>query len=83
MSMQASVPPEQSDRKEGALASGDLVRCEVVEVYAESEKIVCGFRGVCKPRSDLGIIRKEELPQSYRFPLVGISYFYSSFIVDT
>lgn len=59
-----------SDRKDGAFSSGDLIRCEIIDFNADSEKLVCGMKGVHQQagRADvqLGIISKEQLPKSYR-----------------
>lgn len=59
-----------SDRKDGQFNSGDLIRCEVVEVNADSEKLICGMKGVHQPsgKSDVvfGLISREQLPKHYR-----------------
>lgn len=59
-----------SDRKDGQFNSGDLIRCEVVEINADSEKLLCGLKGVYQPPGKLdvifGLISKEQLPKHYR-----------------
>lgn len=71
-----------ADRKDGTFNTGDLIRCEVIDINGDADKLVCGMKGVhqssSKPDMQLGIITKEQLPKSYR--LVGnasifVSYF--------
>jgi hypothetical protein len=58
------------DRKDGAFNNGDLVRCEVIDVNIEAEKLMCGMKGVHqahdKPPVAFGLITKEQFPTSYR-----------------
>lgn len=59
-----------SDRKDGQFNAGDLIRCEVVDINADSEKLICGMKGVYQTtgKSDVifGLISKEQLPKHYR-----------------
>lgn len=72
--MQGSIHPDHliaaSDRKDGAFNSGDLIRCEVIDINADTEKLVCGMKGVHqaagKTELQLGFITKEQLPKTYR-----------------
>nr|CAG4646245.1 EOG090X05S8 [Macrothrix elegans] len=69
-----------ADRKDSSLNVGDYVRCEVVDVSADSEKLICGTKGVHQPpgKTDvqLGVITKEQMPKSFRVlnDLNGKSY---------
>ena len=62
-----------SDRKDGQFNTGDLIRCEVIDINADSEKLLCGMKGVYQPsgKSDIifGLISKEQLPKHYRLNL--------------
>ena len=66
------MPPDHvvsiADRKDGQFASGDLVRCEVLDVNADNEKLVCGMKGIHQQGKDiqLGLVSKEQFPKSYR-----------------
>lgn len=84
LAIKGSVHPDQfnaaSDRKDGAFNTGDLIRCEVLDINADNEKLNCGMKGLHQSaeQSDLqlGVITKEDLPKSYKtmVDLTGKSY---------
>ena len=59
--------------KDGNYNTGDLVRCEVVDVNADSEKLACGMKGIIHQDKTvvLGLITKEQLPDTYRCVLLA------------
>ena len=74
--MQGTISPDNlisaSDRKEGQYNAGDLIRCEVVDVNADAEKLVCGVKGVHhqgagKADVQFGLVTKDQLPKHYRY----------------
>ncbi|XP_022193411.2 tetratricopeptide repeat protein 14 homolog isoform X3 [Nilaparvata lugens] len=46
----------------------DLVCCEVIEVHEESEKLICGMKGVhaSEHRARLGLFSPEDFPEAYK-----------------
>ena len=68
-----------ADRKDGTFNTGDLIRCEVIDINGDADKLVCGMKGVhqssSKPDMQLGIITKEQLPKSYRLEKKCIDFF--------
>nr|CAG4641680.1 EOG090X05S8 [Eurycercus lamellatus] len=74
LAIKGSIHPDHqisvSDRKDGQFNAGDLIRCEVIDLIADAEKLTCSMKGVHQPAGKtnlpFGLVTKEQLPKSYR-----------------
>jgi hypothetical protein len=65
------IPASDKKSVNSGYLNNDAVRCEVLEVNADNERLVCGMKGVTLPpnsdySSRLGLIHSDDFPEMYK-----------------